>query len=70
LEQPHELRELASWYRSWAEVGCDEDRAWRIGFADFLEKRAGEIDAVLALAERRIEHHWLIPFQTTPGPLP
>ena len=51
LEQPHELRELAQWYRGWAEVGNDADRAWRFGFADYLEKRANELEKVLSAAE-------------------
>ena len=46
MEQPHELRELANWYRGWANFGRDEDRAWRGGFADYLEKLAGEIEYV------------------------
>jgi hypothetical protein len=44
LEQPHELRAQAQWFRSWAGFGTDADRAWLEGFADYLEKLAGEIE--------------------------
>jgi hypothetical protein len=56
LEQPHELRELAKWYRGWAEFGNARDRAWQAGFAEYLERRATEIETLLASAERRPAH--------------
>jgi hypothetical protein len=40
LEQPHELREQAAWYRAWADFGTDADRAWREGFIGYLESLA------------------------------
>lgn len=56
MEHPRELRELASWYRSWAELGDKADRGWREGFADYLERRAAEVEHLLTLAERRAMH--------------
>ena len=46
MQQPQELRKLADWYRGFAKVGHDEDRAWRVSFAEYLEKRADEIERV------------------------
>ncbi|HTT82933.1 MAG TPA: hypothetical protein VMF67_05600 [Rhizomicrobium sp.] len=46
MERPQQLRKLADWYRGFAEAGRDEDRAWRIGFAEYLEKVAAEIEFV------------------------
>ena len=53
MEQPHELRELAVWYRGWTDVGSDDDRAWREGSAAYLENLAGEIEYV----QMRDEQH-------------
>ncbi|HLY06627.1 MAG TPA: hypothetical protein VKR31_12860 [Rhizomicrobium sp.] len=53
MEQPGELRELASWYRSWAELGNKADRGWREGFAEYLDQRAAEIERLLTLARKR-----------------
>ena len=53
MEQPRELRELASWYRSWAEIGNKEDRCWREGFAEYLDERAAEIERLLDCDERQ-----------------
>jgi len=53
VEQPGELRELASWYRSWAELGNKADRGWREGFAEYLDQRAAEIERLLTLARKR-----------------
>jgi hypothetical protein len=57
LDQPHELRELARWYRGWADLEKDGDRAWQKGFADYLEERAAEIEKRLAAAERKRMPH-------------
>jgi len=46
FEQPDELRKLAEWYRVWAELGNDADRAWRRSLVAFLEKRASEIEVL------------------------
>ena len=56
MEQPRELRELASWYRNWAELGNKGDRGWREGFAEYLDRRATEIERLLELAEKRAMH--------------
>ncbi len=45
MRRSDQLRDLAEWYRGWAKAGRDEDRAWRLGFADYLEKLATEADA-------------------------
>ncbi len=57
MDQPHELRELARWYRGWADLEKDGDRAWQKGFADYLEERAAEIEKRLAAAERKRMPH-------------
>ena len=44
MEDPHNLRKLAEWYRSMAEIGHSDDRVWRISFADYLERRAREAE--------------------------
>ena len=46
FEQAEELRELAEWYRVWAELGNYADRMWRRSMVDFLEKRASEIEVL------------------------
>lgn len=53
LEQPCSLRKLAAWYRGMADVGHTDERAWRIGFAEYLEKRANEIEHVEKCDEAR-----------------
>ncbi|HLY05718.1 MAG TPA: hypothetical protein VKR31_08225 [Rhizomicrobium sp.] len=44
LEQARELRELASWYRSWDNVGTADERRWRAGFANYLDRLAAEME--------------------------
>lgn len=44
FEQPHELRELANWYRDLAQFGDEPDRNWHLTLVDFLEERAAEIE--------------------------
>lgn len=46
VEKPEDLRKLAEWYRSMAEVGHSDHCAWRRRFADYLEKRAAEIESL------------------------
>ena len=53
MERPHELRELANWFRGWSDVGTEGDRAWREGLVVYLEKVALEIEDVQMRAERR-----------------
>ena len=45
VEKPEELRRLAEWYRSMAEVGHSDDCGWRQRFADYLEGKAAEIES-------------------------
>jgi hypothetical protein len=45
LENPHELREMAEWYRGMAEVGHTDSRESRLFFAEHLERRANDIEA-------------------------
>jgi len=56
MEHPGDLRELASRYRSWAELGNKADRGWREGFAEYLDQRAAEIERLLNLAQTRATH--------------
>jgi hypothetical protein len=51
VERPDDLRRLADWYRSMAEVGHSDDCGWRRRFADYLERRAGELENLSAVAE-------------------
>jgi hypothetical protein len=45
MEDARELRKLAEWYRAFAEVaGSAEARLDRLKFADYLERRAAELD--------------------------
>jgi hypothetical protein len=50
VEKPEDLRRLAEWYRSMAEVGHSDDCGWRQRFADYLERRAAEIEHIHAPA--------------------
>ena len=50
MEKPEDLRKLAKWYRSMAEVGHSDDCGWRCRFADYLERRAA------ALEQRQAAH--------------
>ena len=56
MQQPQELRKSADWYRGFAKVGHDEDRAWRNSFAEYLEKLADEIEHI----GRRDQHRKVI----------
>lgn len=56
MEQPGELRELARWYRFWAELGTKADRDWRAEFAEYLDRRAAELEHLLSLAQQRATH--------------
>jgi hypothetical protein len=44
MEKPDDLRKLAEWYRGMAEVGHSEDCSWRKRLAEYLEKRAHELE--------------------------
>ena len=53
MEQPRDLRELANWYRNWAELGNKADRGWREGFAAYLERRAADIELLSGCTDGR-----------------
>ena len=53
MQKPHDLRKLAEWYRGIAAVGHTDECAWRVGFAEYLEKLADEIEHVERRDERR-----------------
>jgi len=44
METPHHLRRLAEWYRGFAEVGHTDHREWRVQMAEYLERRADELE--------------------------
>jgi hypothetical protein len=44
VEDARELRKLAEWYRAFAEVGHSEHREDRLKLAEYLERRAAELD--------------------------
>lgn len=44
VEDAPELRRLADWYRAFAEVGNPGERAGRLKFAEYLERRAAELE--------------------------
>jgi hypothetical protein len=46
VEHHHELREKAEWHRGIAEAGDTDSREWRERVADYLERRANELEAV------------------------
>jgi hypothetical protein len=43
-EDPGELRRLADWYRFFAEIGDPAARSDRLRMADYLERRAAELE--------------------------
>ena len=47
MEDPRELRKLAEWYRAFAEVGRIEERESRLKLAEYLERRAAELGALM-----------------------
>lgn len=44
MEKPEDLRNLAAWYRRMAEIGHSGESQWRTSFADYLERRARELE--------------------------
>jgi hypothetical protein len=44
VEKPDDLRKLAEWYRSMAEVGHTDECGWRKRFAEYLERRAALLE--------------------------
>lgn len=45
MEDARELRKLADWYRAFAELaGSETARRDRLQFAEFLERRAAELE--------------------------
>ena len=44
MESPARLRWLANWNRSFAEVASESDREWRNKLADYLDRRADELE--------------------------
>lgn len=48
MDDARELRRLADWYRAFAEVGILAERAGRLKFAEYLERRAAELERAVA----------------------
>jgi hypothetical protein len=46
-----ELRKLAEWYRAFAEVGHSAARCDRLKLAEYLERKAGELEKRPAVDE-------------------
>ncbi len=44
MEDARELRRLAEWYRAFAEVGDPAARGDRLKFAEYLKRRAAELE--------------------------
>ena len=44
MEDALELQKLAEWYRAFAQVGRSEHRDDRLKLAEYLERRAAELD--------------------------
>ena len=44
MDDARQLRELAEWYRAFAEVGRTELRADRLKFADYLDRLAEQME--------------------------
>lgn len=43
-DNPSELRDLAEWYRQLARIGREHHRRARLKMAEYLERRAKELD--------------------------
>jgi len=43
MDDAGELRNLAEWYRAFAEVGCSGQRESRLRWAEYLESKAEEL---------------------------
>lgn len=56
MEKPDDLRKLAAWYRGMAEIGHSDDCGWRQRFAEYLERRAAELEMVHDLSSRPPAH--------------
>jgi hypothetical protein len=48
VDDPRELRKLAEWYRTFAEVGRSEHRDARLNWAAYLERRADALERPVA----------------------
>ncbi len=48
MEDARQLRELAEWYRAFAEVGHPAARLDRLRYAECLERRAAELERRVA----------------------
>jgi hypothetical protein len=44
MEDARELRKLAEWYRAFAEIGHSDEREGRSRLAEYLERRADELE--------------------------
>jgi hypothetical protein len=44
MENPDDLRWIADWNRTFASVAAESDREWRNEFADYLDKRANDLE--------------------------
>jgi len=44
VEKPEDLRNLAEWYRSMADIGHTDDCGSRRRLADYLERRAADLE--------------------------
>jgi hypothetical protein len=44
VEKPEDLRRLAEWYRGMADIGHTGDCSSRRRFADYLERRAADLE--------------------------
>jgi hypothetical protein len=48
VENERELRTLAEWYRAFAEVGHSDQREDRLWMAEYLERKADELETLAA----------------------
>jgi hypothetical protein len=44
MENARDLRRLAEWYQAFAEVGRSEEREGRLKLAEYLERRAAQLE--------------------------
>ena len=44
MDDPAELRKLAEWYRAFAEVGHTDEREGRLLIAEYLERKAKDLE--------------------------
>jgi hypothetical protein len=53
VETAEDLRKLAEWYRSMADIGHSDECGWRKRFAEYLERRAALLETAQSSPDAR-----------------